>query len=232
MEKKLFVVLGDMVSSRNIVDRDNFENRIEKACDEVNQKYKNCLYSNFKTIKGIDEIGGVLKDISHIYKIIILLQDYFYPQSMRFALVFDCVNAGLETDDVSKMDGPAFHIAAEEINKLKKKKLLFGFRTKDEITDTAIEGEINLLLLLSHSLSDTQRRIIKEYRKSMTHKEIADTLGTTRQNVSNTLERIDWARVDYIENNLSYILHRYNKKITRWEQNDEFIDNQNSTDQR
>jgi len=37
MEQKFYVMLGMLISSRNIKDKEAFQKKLEKACDEVNK---------------------------------------------------------------------------------------------------------------------------------------------------------------------------------------------------
>lgn len=120
VRKKLFVLLGDVVASRQIKDRDGFQKNLQDLCEEINATYAEDIYAPFKTLKGLDEIGGVLSDISNIYKIIALISEWLHPHQMRCALAFDYVDTALESMDVSKMDGPAFHKAAQAVIDLKR----------------------------------------------------------------------------------------------------------------
>jgi len=59
--EKMFVLLGDIVSSRKIDDEISFQRRLESACRIINGKFREDIHADFKIIKGIDEIGGVLR---------------------------------------------------------------------------------------------------------------------------------------------------------------------------
>jgi hypothetical protein len=54
MGKKLFVVQGDIIDSRKIKDRDEFQYKLESACKHINKNFEEDIYGNLKIIKGID----------------------------------------------------------------------------------------------------------------------------------------------------------------------------------
>ncbi len=208
----MYVVLGDVVSSRRLVDRREFQNKLEKTCEEINKVYAEDIYAEFKILKGTDEIAGVLSDLSNIYKIVSTIQEQLYPNYMRFAVVLDHIDTALESRDAALMDGPAFHKASDIMNKLKKSKLMFDMSVSDKIIDTAISGQINLILLLKKNWSPKQRLIVGEYEKTKNQSKIAKKLGITQQAVSKILGRSMWKEIKTIEGKLNQILRSYSQR--------------------
>lgn len=213
MQEKYYVMLGDVVSSREISDRIEFQKKLEKACDEANLKYSNDLLAPFKISKGTDEVAGVLLDISNIYEIVTLFFNWIYPHQIRFSLVYDYIDVSTDTRDASKMDGPAFHKASEDMNELKLIGTLFKLSICDIITDSAIESEVSLLLMIKTDWSHLQYNIVKEYKRIGKQKEVADKLKTSQAFISRTLHTLRWKELSHIEKNLNYILFRYQQKI-------------------
>jgi len=212
MKQKLYVILGDVISSSRISDRENFQKRFEETCKEINIRYTNDMYADFKILKGIDEIGGVLSTMSNSYKIITNILERLYPNLMRFVLVLDYIDTSVETRNVIKMDGPAFHKASDIMSTLKKSKLMFDMYVGDKVIDTAIAGQINLILLLKKNWSARQHQIVKEYKISKNQYEVAKNLGITQQAVSKTLNLSMWKEIKNIEEKLDYILHNYSQR--------------------
>lgn len=213
MEQKFYVMLGDVISSRNIKDKEAFQKKLEKACVKVNKVYSRDLYADFKILKGIDEIEGVLLSIADVYEIINTIQEHIYPYSMRFVLVLDHIDTAIESRDVAKMDGPAFHCASDIIHELKRSKLMFKMHIGDEIFDKIITGEINLILMLKKSWSSRQHRIFTEYKEAGTQHETAASLGITQQAVSKALNRSMWKEISVIEEDLNHVLRTYAHRL-------------------
>lgn len=212
MKQKLYVILGDVISSSLISDRENFQKGFEETCNEINIKYTKDMYADFKILKGIDEIGGVLLTMSNSYEIITNILERLYPNLMRFVLVLDYIDTSVETRNVTKMDGPAFHKASDIMSTLKKSKLMFDMYVGDKVIDTAIAGQINLILLLKKNWSARQHQIVREYKIGKNQYDVAKNLGITQQAVSKTLNLSRWKEIKNIEDKLDYILHNYSQR--------------------
>lgn len=218
VKQKLFVLLGDVVSSRQITDRDRFQSRLAELCSMINAEYANDIYAPFKGLKGLDEIGGVLKDISNAFNIIILISEMLYPCKMRCSLVYDFVDTALDSGDVAKMDGPAFHRASKAILELKETELLTRIAVEDEVFDKILEGEINLILLFKEARTLKQRKIIKEYELIKNQTKVAERLKLSQQYVSMTLKCTRWKMLKDLEEELNRSLHSYQQRIERKEE--------------
>jgi len=212
MKQKLYVILGDVISSRRIAEREKFQKKLEETCRYINAIYSSDIYAGFKILKGIDEIGVVLSSMSKSYEVINVLLEKLHPNLMRFVLVFDYIDTALETKDIAKMDGPAFHKASDLMHTLKKSKLMFDMSVGDKVVDTTISGQINLILLLKRNWSVKQHQIVKEYERTKNQYEAAKNLGITQQAVSKTLKRSMWKELKSIEENLNYILPEYTQR--------------------
>lgn len=213
-KRRLGVLLGDVRSSRLIDTRDVFSKKINEACDSVNARFNNQLFAGFKVLKGLDEIGGVLHGIAPVYEIISMISEELYPVSMNFTFVYNYVDTALETGDTALMDGPAFHKAAGEMKNLKKSRLMFYMECQNELIDSAITGEINLLSLIKEHWSARQHRIVRQYKKVKSQKEVAKQLGVTPQAISQTLRSIAWKEIDVIEQKINANLEQYEAMIT------------------
>lgn len=208
MPKKLFVVLGDVKSSREIKNRELFQEKLIKVCNELNQEYKNDLYADFKILKGLDEIGGVLNEISNIYKIINKITNQIYPNTMRFILIRDYIDTALNSKDITKMDGPAFHKASERMKLLKKSKTLFDIVTYNETIDGSLIIMINLMLLYKERWTKKQRQIIEEYEKTLNQKKVALKYNITQQAVSKVINNTKWKYIKDLEIKLNQIISK------------------------
>ncbi|MCZ7382236.1 MAG: SatD family protein [Candidatus Methanoperedens sp.] len=206
MKKQLCVILGDVISSRRIKDKEAFQNKLQETCNEINTLYADYIYAEFKILKGIDEIEGVLFDISKSYDITSTILEKLYPDLMRFVVVFDYIDTAAESSDVAKMDGPAFHRASDIMGELKKSKLIFSISIEDKAIENLISGEINLILLFKKNLSAKQHLIVKEYKETGSQHEVAKKLGITQQAVSKALNRALWEEIRHIEQGLNYAL--------------------------
>lgn len=210
------MLLGDVIASRKIEERDAFQRRLGDLCERINATYPEEVYAPFRVLKGIDEIGGALTDISNLYNIIIMISEHLLPEVMRCAMVFDYVDTALESRDLSMMDGPAFHRAAQAVSDLKRRGMLFSLVAADEILDRALQGEINLLLLLRGGRSARERQIINEYELLGNQAEVAKRVGTSQQYVSLVLTRSRWRMLKGLEEELCLSLKGYQGRLEEY----------------
>ncbi len=206
---KFFVFLGDIVSSRKISNEVAFQRHLEEICGLLNRTHRNEIHADFKILKGIDEIGAVLRCASRFYEITDRLLKELYPHRMRTVLVYDCIDGGVETGDVSKMDGRAFHRASLMMEELRKSRLLFRLSFGNDLLDAMIEGQVNLILLLKSHWSQTERKVIREYEKTRNQYRVAEVLGISQQAVSKNITKSYWKEIRQIEDKLNAVIESY-----------------------
>jgi hypothetical protein len=211
MEKKMYVLLGDVISSRKIKNRTSFQKNLENTYNKLNKKYEEDLFAEFKILKGLDEIGCVLICPDNVYKMIIDILDSIYPNSMRFVLVFDSINTGLEGKNLTKMDGPAFHKAASMMSSLKESKSTFTMSVYNKDLDKFIVDVANHIISLRQKWTIKQRNIIKEYEKTGKQKKVADKYNISQQAVSNHIKNAQWKEINTIETSLTNIMKNIDK---------------------
>jgi len=213
MERKLFVVQGDIIDSRKIKNRDEFQCKLESVCNCVNANFEEDIYGNFKIIKGIDEIEGVLKKISNIYKIVTKIQEFISPHKIRFIVVYGNINTAVDSKNVEKMDGPAIHKATDRIMKLKKSNFLFDIDTENSIIDPFLKGQINLLMFYKSRWTKREKQIAKNYTVYKKQTLVAEKLSITQQAVSDSLRKINWEEINLVEEELNQVLKLYNDSL-------------------
>lgn len=207
--QRRYVVLGDIVNSRDIEDRSAFQDRLSSACDAVNEAHREHLYAEFAILKGVDEIGGVLASIDPVYDVVDRLAASIRPYRIRVAVAAGTIDVGAESDDVAEMDGPAFHDADRLLDRVEDDGLPFGMSVGDDLLDTVVADEINLLLLSKRRWTDRQREIIDAYEQSGTQADVARALDITQPAVSKALDRALWPELRTIGKRLRRVLREY-----------------------
>jgi len=135
----------DVIESSKVKDRNQLTKQMGKAILKVNEKYKDDCYSSFEITKG-DEIAAVLKTIKNFHDIIFLFKEILLPERIRTVIVFDELNAGLDSKRSSVIDGPAFHSGNSLMLDVKKMQKTFALKTGEKEWDSAIESLMNMLL--------------------------------------------------------------------------------------
>ena len=199
MKKQCYVLLGDVVKSREIKKRSVFDVRLKEALDGVQRQYAKSFILPVRTWKGIDEIAAVLNSIEDIYSIIDDINDTINPEQMRFALAKGVVEIEPGEKDVTRADGEAFHKAAGLMAELKKQRWLFAVDAGSEIQDIALHTQVNMLLLIKSLWTEKQRAVFREYKKFDNQATVAEKLKVTQQTVSKALRSIAGFEVTQLE---------------------------------
>lgn len=194
-----YVLLGDVVDSRNIDDRVAFEESLRAACSDITATYADAFDAPLEPLKGIDEVGGVLSTPAPLYDVLDDLRAKLHPYELRVAVTRGTVDVGVETGDVSRMDGPAFHRADELISALERGTLRVALDLENAPLDTAIADEVNLLFEVKRRWTDRQREVVASYRETDSQAETAAELGVSQAAVSQALSRASWPTVREIE---------------------------------
>lgn len=200
------IVLGDAVASRTTEDREAMERRLRSTCERVNTSFREDLRAPFRPIKGLDEFGGALRTPGRLHRIVAALVSGLAPVAYRLVAVRGEVDAGLDSSDISLMDGPAFHLAARIMERLKSGKLLFEAALGDGSTDALLTGYLNLLSFHLNELSDRQWEAIRAVELEGTQESAAKTLGVSQQAVSKMLVRARWQELETLQEKLDAAL--------------------------
>ncbi len=202
MPKKVYVLLGDVINSRGIKNRKQFEKKLQSALEAVMEELPDMFAMPVKQWKGIDEIAALVKKPASIYQAITAINQRLDPEMMRFVLAKGEMDIVHKVKDIANLDGPVFHDAANLMMKIKKEKWLFGIAGDDSREAKALHTQINCLLLIRASWTETQRKIFYAYAETGNQEKSAKKLKITQQSVSKTLRLISAAQVLELEQQL------------------------------
>lgn len=212
MEEDYYLLLGDIINSRKIKDREQFQEELIELLNRINQNFHDDIYADFKILKGIDEFGGVLKKPSNTYDIIKELHENILPKKVRFVFTKGIIDVALEKKDVEYMDGPVFHQANELMSELKKSKFYFELKVNDDLMEQALFGQINTLMLLKNEWTQKQLSVIKKYKELGSQKKVANEMGITPQAISKNLDRSNYKKIEHIEKKLNFQFEKLEEK--------------------
>jgi len=199
----MYVLLGDVINSRAIENRKQFEKKFQSALDKVMELYGDTFIMPVKQWKGIDEIAAVLKQPGYVYKVITRINEELDPEKMRFVLAKGEIDISPKTKDVSLLDGQVFHEAVARMGEIRKEKWQFGIAGDNSKEAMALHIQINSLLLIRSGWTETQRKIFFVYAETGNQEKTAKKLKITQQSVSKTLRLISAAQVLELENYLT-----------------------------
>lgn len=196
-----YVVLADVIGSRELEDRAAFQETIDAALETVNGRYAGTIRTSFELIKGIDEFGGVLGEFAPIYEVMAIVLDRVHPVEVRFGIAQGPIDVGGPGDPITELDGPAFHTAGERVEALDRTDLYVGIET-GRAFDSLVENTLNLLVLHRAELTERQVEVIRMYERHGTQQAAATALGVPQQSISKTLQRAEYNRTRVIREQL------------------------------
>lgn len=174
----------------------------------VNDEYASELHAPLTTLKGIDELGCVVKRPNECYRICRSLNRKLKPHVFRFCVVRGRVDLRIRSHNAALMDGPAFHTASEGLARVEKLKALYLFELGFVIPGLSefLSTTANLLQEIRDSWTVSQRRVIVAYEECGNQKRAAQKLRITQQAVSDSLRKSNWNLVRQQEEMLNVIL--------------------------
>lgn len=117
--KKIVVLIGDIVDSRSIPERNNFQKRFEQNLKEISRKAGDSILAPYGISLG-DEFEAVFRYPDTLLKGAWQIIEAIYPFKVRFAFGIGKLSTDINREKAFRMDGPAFHIARDGILELKK----------------------------------------------------------------------------------------------------------------
>ncbi|EHJ56542.1 hypothetical protein HMPREF9318_00400 [Streptococcus urinalis FB127-CNA-2] len=115
-----FAIIGDIINSKKIQDREAFQQRLNDVLDQLNTDYRDVIASQFFITLG-DEFQAILHRTAPVFQIIDVLISRLSPISVRFGLGFGDIKTSINPEMSIGADGPAFWYAREAIVELHQK---------------------------------------------------------------------------------------------------------------
>lgn len=121
---KYLVLIGDVVGSKKLPDRAQFQRRLKSALAGLNGRRRN-LVSPYTLTLG-DEFQAVYREPTGLFADIFTLMAQTAPVRIRFALAVGEIVTPINPKQSIGMDGTAFHRARDRLHRLKSEGRLLG----------------------------------------------------------------------------------------------------------
>lgn len=187
------VVIGDVISSREVSQRQKLQETLKDTFQELNLLGKgNSLEPRGKSAKSIlspytltlgDEFQAVYTAADVIFRDSLCILENVHPQQVRFSYGIGAIDTDINRDQAIGMDGEAFHHAREGIEDLKSERVEYQFSVNG-IGDENINQLFNhTLRLFSNLLQDWHKNrliVLRERLDGTAVREIARHLDITK----------------------------------------------------
>lgn len=219
MNGKYFALVGDLVGSRKQPSRSNLAVQVEHVLHTVNHHFRPVFLAPLETTRGLDEVSALLHEPDRAFDIVYFVNLLLWPAMFRFGLGNGTIDVWGSSGRASDMDGPAFHYAADALDRGSHEDILFSVNLHLSRTDTEhlIEASGILSQAVMRDWTPKIARAIREYRPlngaSPTQKQVAAQIGQSQQALSQAirsghLSELTMAR-NAIQHALSSCAHTY-----------------------
>ena len=123
-------IIGDIIGSRKIPDRNKAQIMLKKILDEINREYAPYIAAKFIITIG-DEFQGLLKNPNMLLEIIDTIKFNFYPYRLRIGVGFGEIYTEIIEDMALGSDGPVYYAARDAVNSLKEAETKYGQPEQD-----------------------------------------------------------------------------------------------------
>ncbi|MBA1336644.1 MAG: hypothetical protein HPY66_3079 [Firmicutes bacterium] len=175
-------IIGDIVQSRKIEDRQLIQDRFIGTIDRINQNYNNFIASNFTITLG-DEFEGLLFSPSKSYEIIEAVKKQMAPTQLVFGVGIGTMSTQFSKNTSLGSDGPAFHYARKMVNRAKKKKPSICYYSNSP-EDELINSLIYFIESCTFEQTKRQKQIIDLYEAGHSQEDIANLVKIKQPSVS------------------------------------------------
>ena len=171
---KAVVVIGDIVRSSAIPDRDLFQQRFQSVVESLNDRWGGYL-SPYTVTLG-DEYQAVYSDAAPVMDHTFALIAGLRPHQLRVCIAVGAITTKLNHERAIGMDGPAFHMARLGIDELRESGETMCVRSAGH--DVGLEdGAVRLIGRLTRDWHPTRWRVLRELSLARRPSEIASELS-------------------------------------------------------
>lgn len=180
----MIVLIGDIIGSKQLdgEKREQVQSLLLEQLDEINRE-SDSIESPFTITLG-DEFQAVYSDASTLLEDCWKILAELHPVSVRFSAAIGSISTPINTKQAIGMDGPAFYIARDNIEEMKKSNRLFSVgiegAKKDDETQALLNLINNSLKLLSKEMKSWKKvrfQILVMLNRGTPVKEIAKELN-------------------------------------------------------
>ena len=209
MPQNFCVIIGDIVRSKSIPDREAAQEKLKSAMERVNTDFASDFWAPFVITRG-DEIAAVLTSFVQVNDMMNELQRNFSPYRLRFGIAWGELTTALESRLATEIDGPAFYAASAMIDKAREKNKLAYFQLGNAVLDRAVSSLKNAIGFLQSSWTLRQTEVCYKFVELRNQYDVARLLKIKQPTVKKTLNSIHFKEILSLEEDVSYLLQNYN----------------------
>ncbi|WP_269524239.1 SatD family protein [Coraliomargarita parva] len=201
------VVIGDLIESKAIRKRDELQVRLQQGLERLSL---NPSLASPYTITLGDEFQAVFHSGKGLFHSIFAIRELIAPASCRFAIGIGALSTAINPTQAIGMDGPAFHSAREQIEKMKHADEQLSMGGLARPMQAMVSPLIRLLWSSTSHWNRNRLKILLGLLEGQTEKELGNTLAITERAVYKNIRDAhlhDWKElIETVESRISQVL--------------------------
>lgn len=195
------VIIGDIIDSKKITNREQIQAQFKKMLDEINQQYAEDIASKFTITLG-DEFQGLLKNRNNVVKIITDIEMALAPIRLRFGVGIGEVSTAIDFEATTEIDGPAYHRARAMIDELavserqyskRQANILIASEDSNQEIDQLLNAILSVCTALKSKWTVRQWEVVEAYLQNEENQyQAAEQLGIGQSSVSKALNAAEF----------------------------------------
>jgi SatD family protein len=175
-------LIGDFIQSKQLPNRREIQRTLEAAFNDLNKQRQELGLVSPLTITLGDEFQAVFVTAARLWECILRIEAAMEPVAIRFAVGLGDISTDIRHDTALGMDGPAFYLARDAMEQLKKSDARYrlgGLGNDEHFINAALE-------LIAHNREKwrTPRVVtLANILQGKSVKEISQVTGSTEQAV-------------------------------------------------
>lgn len=186
-----YAIIGDIIDSRKSSDRDALQKNLKQVISTLNKSLSTFLASPLVLTEG-DSFQGLFQYSFPLVYLISEFRNELYPYKIRFGVGVGELSTQLNPENSLENDGPAYHLARNAIEYVKKQKYT-GFavciRTGQNKLDFILNAFCREMNVHAENWSSTQERCVHASQTSGTKTLGAQQAGVELSSYSRILSR-------------------------------------------
>jgi len=182
--KNYLVLIGDVIDSRQIEKRPEFQEQFAAVLLEVQRRVSKVTASPLTVTIG-DEFQAVFHSASGIFEACVDLQYRLLPVRLRFGFGLGQISTAINRQQAIGMDGPAFHSARQAIEKARRTKTRFRLEPEATLSAAAMGW-------IDYQMADWKKerwQVLLGFSEGNTQSQLAAGTGISQPAVSQMLRR-------------------------------------------
>lgn len=214
-----WVLVADLVGSRRVADRAGLARRLEQSLRELpGRTGADAWIAPLTSVRGIDELSAVLRRPGPAVAAKLLLDVALWPHRFRFALARGDLDVGLDSGRAEAMDGPAFHRAADALERVRaeRRTLALAVDSWPEEVARAVEAAVALHDAVVDTWTQKRARVVDAALRLRERRgegrglqsALALELGVKQPTISQHLAKAHWREIEALLDSLPRGLDR------------------------